>query len=367
MGGTIRNAFSIRIGTLFGVDVRAHLTLVACFAWLIIDASRLGTEQTLALMLGLAASLMLHEASHLAAAAALSVPTTSIVLFPFGGIRILGARPSALGEVAIALSGPSISLAVASILWGKTQGSLSSLMGDDATVLEQITLANLALFLVNILPVLPLDGGRIMKGTLGALNVRAPLALSIRISQVSCLACAALSLLIDQPLLLAAAFVLLCGAVQDHVRAESRSLTSHLPLRAVMIPSARMEHFPHGTTVSKAVSIALTSLQPIFPVMVGNNALGIVYREDLIEHVASYQDDYVGSVTMKHVPQLPADATVSEALSTMEETGSPVVIVTDSEGFAGVLLHDLLNERILISALREGRKNTDDTEWSIQP
>jgi CBS domain-containing protein len=108
-------------------------------------------------------------------------------------------------------------------------------------------------------------------------------------------------------------------------------------------------------------------MQPIFPVLVGSTAVGIAHREDLIYHSGNYKNEYVGSVTMKQVPQLSADATVAEALSAMEETGCPVIIVTGAAGFEGVLLQDYLNERVLLSALRESRTNTDDAEWLIQP
>jgi len=176
----------------------------------------------------------------------------------------------------------------------------------------------------------------------------------------------------DHPLLLAAAFIVLCGAVQDHVRSESRGFAEEMQINDVMIPAVKLEVFTHGTTVSRAVSKALSSLQPFFPVMVMGQPTGIVYREDLMRHGGSGSDDYIATVTSTGIPTVSPETSLSEVLATMDESGSPVVFVVDESAgteqtFRGLLTQDLLGERILIAALRESRTNDDDTEWSIQP
>ena len=104
-------------------------------------------------------SLSLHEAAHLAAARLLRVRVTELRLMPFGGAAQLGnlyaLSPGTL--FAIAAAGPAANLtlmltASALIQWGWLPGE---------TALRLIRV-NLTLMLFNLLPALPLDGGRML-------------------------------------------------------------------------------------------------------------------------------------------------------------------------------------------------------------
>lgn len=119
-------------------------------------------------MLGLFASLLLHELSHSVVARHFGVPIKSITLFIFGGIAELEAEPkSARIEFWVALAGPVMSLCLALGFWilAAVTGVFSSAT-PLAEVLSYLALINLVLALFNLVPAFPLDGGRVLRAYL---------------------------------------------------------------------------------------------------------------------------------------------------------------------------------------------------------
>jgi Zn-dependent protease/CBS domain-containing protein len=117
-------------------------------------------------MLGLFASLLLHELAHSVVARHLGVPIKSITLFLFGGVAELEAEPkSGLTEFWIAIAGPLMSLALG--FWSLSgAATLTGLAPAVTSVLSYLALINLVLALFNMVPAFPLDGGRVLRAYL---------------------------------------------------------------------------------------------------------------------------------------------------------------------------------------------------------
>lgn len=104
------------------------------------------------------AVLLLHELGHVLAALALGVRVAAIELMPFGAsARLEGWRQLRPWQASlIALGGPLMNLAMAMTAIFCVHGGLFSL--EDAAAFVR---SNLTLMLFNLLPALPMDGGRI--------------------------------------------------------------------------------------------------------------------------------------------------------------------------------------------------------------
>jgi Zn-dependent protease/CBS domain-containing protein len=107
-------------------------------------------------------SVLLHELGHSVLAMRFKVPVRKITLFIFGGIAQLGSEPpSAVAEFWIAVAGPAVSLALAfvfEILQHVLTGA-EPLMA----LAKYLALINGMLFLFNLVPGFPLDGGRVLR------------------------------------------------------------------------------------------------------------------------------------------------------------------------------------------------------------
>lgn len=116
------------------------------------------------------ASILVHELAHALVARFEGVEIYDIQLHIFGGwARLVGEPRTALAELHIALAGPAASLLLALFCWlGMTLAewgtSLSSAV--IASSCKYLLAANLVLALFNLLPGLPLDGGRALRAWL---------------------------------------------------------------------------------------------------------------------------------------------------------------------------------------------------------
>lgn len=109
------------------------------------------------------AAVLWHEAAHAAAAAALGYRVREIELLPFGGVaRIERADAAgAASEIIMAAAGPLASLVLAAAVYLARESFPAQ-----ALWLEFYGEANLMLAFFNLLPALPLDGGRILRALL---------------------------------------------------------------------------------------------------------------------------------------------------------------------------------------------------------
>ena len=122
-----------------------------------------------AVVLGL--SVLLHELGHCLVAVHLGLPVRRVRLYLFGGITEIArtpARPAHEGMVAVA--GPVVSAVLAVLPFG-----LWLLLEPDTPLrllVAQIAVANALVAVANLLPGLPLDGGRLLRAAVWALTRR---------------------------------------------------------------------------------------------------------------------------------------------------------------------------------------------------
>jgi Zn-dependent protease/CBS domain-containing protein len=115
------------------------------------------------------ASLLAHELGHAVRARREGMEIDGITLWLFGGVaRFKGMFPSAGAEFRIAVAGPLVSLAlgIAFVLVAAFAG-----LPDEADgVAAWLGYINLLLLAFNMLPALPLDGGRVLRSALWAVR-----------------------------------------------------------------------------------------------------------------------------------------------------------------------------------------------------
>ncbi len=360
-----RSTWSMTVGTIAQIPIRIHVTFLALLLWLLLGSGAPSPITETLFVILVFICVLLHELGHALVAKWFGVQTHDITLYPFGGIASITSQPGAKAELAIALAGPCVNVCIAAALYPFV--SLSDLSGTPAvnvSIPERIFLTNVALAVFNLLPALPMDGGRVLRCLLAICGSTKPTTIAARVSQALCVVLAIAALWFEQPMLFIIALIVFMGAMQEHVRAETRVVAAAFSAGDAMIPKERLECFVHGTTLSTALRTVLTSYQPFFPVLVGNDFVGLVYREDLLEYSATHTDNYIGEIIDRAVPSVDFSASLAEACSLMEKSSSHAVQVTRDGNFSGILAYDRVTDFLFMHEIRQQIAKEDEFEWS---
>ncbi len=146
-----------RIGRLLGFPIEVNVSFLILLAFVVLW---LGGLAGLWFVLVAFASVLLHELGHAVVARHLGVRVSGIELQFFGGAaKLIDPPKSANDEIAIAIAGPAVSFAL---------GGLAMLLhfGSGVSVLSVIGWINIVIGAFNLIPALPMDGGRILRALL---------------------------------------------------------------------------------------------------------------------------------------------------------------------------------------------------------
>ncbi len=114
-------------------------------------------------------SVLLHELSHSLVARSFRLPVRRILLYPLGGYSELEQEPpTPAKEFLVSAAGPAMSLLLAAIGFGVNE--LVNPHGIPRGLIDGLILANGIVGVFNLLPGLPLDGGRVLRAVLWKLT-----------------------------------------------------------------------------------------------------------------------------------------------------------------------------------------------------
>lgn len=184
---------SLQLGRVFGIPIRLHGLLLVLL--LVVAAMSSNPLATLIWMSLLITVVGLHELGHCLVARRFGATVLDITFWPLGGMARMSDLPEdTRAEVAIALAGPAVNFVLAlgslvvltalapfagtsvgALLSAGLPGALAPTLSPDVAPLLGVSLAlalwflviNLMLGLFNLVPAFPMDGGRVLRATLG--------------------------------------------------------------------------------------------------------------------------------------------------------------------------------------------------------
>lgn len=178
---------SLSVGRIGTIEVKLHPTLALIVLWILIDSSGTGPAGaagslvfSLLVVACVFVCVLLHELGHAFMAMSYGVRVRDVTLSVIGGVARLDHFPSRpWTEVMIALAGPAVNVAIMvalapvialfAVIQGVTwpQGFVALLLEPSfGGLLTSLFIANAMLAGFNLLPVFPMDGGRIFRAGL---------------------------------------------------------------------------------------------------------------------------------------------------------------------------------------------------------
>ncbi len=345
------------VGTFraFGVSVRLHFTFVLLFVFLVVFS--IGEKQSAPLgilyIAALFGSVLLHELGHAIVARLYGLRAVEIVMYPIGGVTRLAEAPQPRQELWIAVAGPAVNLLIALVLFGALYWRNWLVPIEDlaqptnANLVQRIAAGNLILAAFNLLPAFPMDGGRILRSILA---LRRPgeeaTRLAARLSQFMAIAMGLYGLLNTNFMIVFVAFFVYLGAAQESAAAVGRILTQGMPVRAAMVTDFRT--LSHGETIRDAANLLLATTQQDFPVLHGEQVIGLLGRNALLRAMATGgPDSYVSGAMNRDFPRLSPDEDLSGAMRPLAQAGS-CALVMDGDRLVGLLTAENLSEFLLL-------------------
>jgi Zn-dependent protease len=351
---------SIELGRIFGIRVGLNwswLFALALIVWTLAEGVFPETnpglsEATYAGMAVVAAvlffvSLLLHELGHAVRARREGMEIDAITLWLFGGIaRFKGMFPSAGAELRIAIAGPLVSLALGILFvvcaWAIPSGGVID------GVAAWLGYINLTLLVFNLLPALPLDGGRVLRAALwhlkgdfgGATRVAAAIGRGFGLFFVAL----GLALLIFAGafsgawLAFIGWFLLQAATAEDRYALVSEALGG---LRVTDLMIRDPVTVPAAMTLGRFMDeIAWSRRYTTYPVVENGTVLGLLAFRSVAEVSRSRWDDRSARdclIPLDHVPVLHEDDAAIDALAKLSESNVNRGLVLDGGRLAGLI------------------------------
>ncbi len=359
------SSWSFQVASALGIPIRIHLTFVLLLGYIGFVSITHGDSPvaSVVFLILVFACVALHELGHAAMAQRFGVRTREIVLYPIGGVARLENIPSGWAELMIALAGPAVNLVIALVL-----ALLLAAMGPVARgpeglpvglpgLLLKLLLANAMLFVFNLIPAFPMDGGRVLRALL-ALNMAEERATDIAatVGQALAMLFAAVGIFGipgtpfgSNPMLLFIALFVFLGAGQEAAFHRQRAMVlGHRAAEAMIVD---FEALAPQDSLGRAAERLLATHQQDFPVVdAWNRLVGVLPRAVLLEALAR---EGTGAAVLQVMLREPAtvrpDADLDEVLRLLQaHPGSPVLVLDDS-GLRGMITLENLVEFIEIA------------------
>jgi Zn-dependent protease len=274
---------------------------------------------------GLFVCVVLHELGHSLVARAFGVRVRSITLWFLGGVARFEQMPRKAGaEALVAIAGPIVSVTLAALFFA---GLLVLPLATPLVfILGYLTVTNFFLAIFNLIPAIPLDGGRVLRSLLALfLNYSTATRVAATVSKILAVLMALMGIVAGQwYLIIVALFVFMAGS------AETRA--------------AYVEELLHGARVADAMNSQVETVSPqlsvnelsqkvmqehhgTFPVVdEKQNLVGVVSMRDLTQHPEGAR---VSDIMSRQVPTVGPGDDAYTALQRMDEVGADLLAVTD--------------------------------------
>ena len=372
-------SWSISVGRLFGVDVRIHLTflILPVFIYWTDYATRqqnANGARDLALVGIILACVAAHEFGHVLAARRFGLVPKAVILLPLTGVALydesrVEKQPAALmgkREVRIALIGPLVSLALASLAAAVITAANSGielwkwpfLAGSNLP--RSIVWANLYLAFLNLLPAYPLDGGRLVRVYFArSLDVSSATRRAVTISTAMSMVLIFAGIFTD-PWLTMVGVIIFSAAQLEERALVFQSVLDNVRLEEVMLTD--FATLSPADTLEDALEKAVHSLQDDFPVVRGSDMVGVISRQRILDALRAEGNGYVQAVMNKIFEVSLRQDSLGSAFRKLTGRSSSIIPVVEDQRLVGIVtLQNLMHSMTLLAESRKLQRDEPET------
>jgi Zn-dependent protease len=284
--------WSFKAVRLAGIDVYVHATFFILIIWIGLsiwqEQADIGAVFSgIGFILILFVCVVLHEFGHALTARRFGIRTRHITLLPIGGVAVLERMPDdPKQEFLVALAGPAVNVVIALGLWlwlQLTNGMVSAdeIATMDSPFLARLMAINVMLAVFNMLPALPMDGGRVLRAVL-AMRLERARATQIAASVGQVLAVwMGLFGFFYYPFLMFIALFVWIGAVGEAGAASMKSILAGVSVGDATLTD--VQTLSPEESLSRAIELTLAGSQKDFPVLIDGVVTGVLTQSALLQ------------------------------------------------------------------------------------
>jgi len=365
---------SINLGKIFGIDLKMNITFLFLLMWVGFSSLFSGASAGAALteivfIIALFVLVVLHELGHALMAKRYGIKTQDITLLPIGGLARLEKMPEdPKQEFFVAIAGPSVNLVIGALMFvglllsGFFNQPLSlSLLEENLWI--QLLTANITLFLFNLIPAFPMDGGRVLR-SLMSLRMDPVKATSIaaNIGKGAALLIGLAGFFFNPWLVLTAIFIWV-GA-----NSEADSVRIQASIKGLQVQDAMMTKFfqvEGNQSLETVMSLSIQSGQHHVPVTSNGHFLGIIQRQDLLNALQRLGNRAPAYAAIGIEPKgLSPTAPLKDALESLKKTRVQPVI-EDGQLIGLITLESIQQRMWLDQKMKNSQKPTPDEKTDM--
>ena len=366
--------WSISAGRYFGVELRIHLTFLFLLPFVLlnesVNSSNPGVARPLVLAIIIFGSVILHEMGHALVAIRTGVPVRGIMLLPIGGITLMdpqdqsGATRNPKRETWISLAGPLVNLVLAAVsgtllftLWPKVD-LWSKPWVTSAALMRSFFWTNVFLFVLNLLPAFPLDGGRVFRARLAQrMEYQQATRRAVTVGNIF----AATFMLLGgvfTPWLMLLGFFMFLAAQMEERTVLFQSVVETVHMEDIMLTD--FSTLSPADTLEDALHKAIHSLQDDFPVVRGADLVGVINRQTIVDRLRREGNGYVQAAMNKAFEIASRSESLASAFRKLTGRGLTLIPVVDEERLVGIVtLQNLMHSMGLLAESRRLRRQAE--------
>ena len=279
--------------------------------------------------IGLFVSVVIHELGHAVTARAYGVPVRRITLWFLGGVAQFEEMPRQSGaEAVVAIVGPLVSFGIGIVCW-----VAGHFISPDAAaarfIVSYLVYMNVVLAIFNLIPAMPLDGGRVLRSLLALWMPRMQATqVAAGVSKVLAAVLGIIGLFsLNFWLLLIAIFIWVAVGAETRFD-QFEALTRGLLVRDLMNPDVHT--VPPEMHVSELLDHMLHDHHLGFPVVDHSGAL--VGMISLGQLQGKPPEASIAEVMQHEVQTVADDAPANQALRLLTQNGMGRIVATNQSG-----------------------------------
>jgi Zn-dependent protease len=339
--------WSWKIARLADIDVYVHATFFILIAWIGLSiwqqqANIPAVINGIGFILILFVCVVLHEFGHALTARRFGIRTRHITLLPIGGVAALERMPDdPKQEFLVALAGPAVNVVIALGLWLWLQLSnglvkVEEIATTDASFMVRLMAINVMLAVFNLIPALPMDGGRVLRALL-AMRLEPARATQIAASVGQILAVwMGVFGFFYYPFLMFIALFVWIGAVAEAGSAHMKSILGGVKAGDATLTD--VETLSPDEPLSRAIEMTLAGSQKDFPVLINGVVAGVLTQSALLKGLqADGQRASVRDWMHEDVQSVDKSEPLEKVLERLRESPCKLLPVVDAGRIIGFI------------------------------